>query len=162
MEEKIVCKSKLNIEIGEIGKGEVKEGYLRCISCNRRYPIANYISRFVETDAYVSSFSNEWNKFGNVRLDSFNGRNESENTFKERTGINLKEIKDKLVLDVGWMWAGRFTEIVSKDGGDVIGIGLSYSVDVALKNLGVKAGINFILIAQKRRHSLQNSFVVET
>jgi len=60
------------------------------------------------------------------------------------------------------MWAGRFTEIVSKYGGDVIGIDLSYSVDVTLKNLGVKASINFILIAQKRRHSLQNSFVVET
>lgn len=150
MEERIVkilacpvCKSKLDIEIEEIEKGGVKEGYLRCISCNRRYPIINYIPRFVETDAYVSSFSNEWSKFSKVQLDSFNGRNESENTFKERTGINLNEIKDKLVLDVG-CGAGRFTEIVSKYGGDVIGIDLSYSVDVALENLGIKAGINFI------------------
>ena len=59
-------------------------------------------------------------KFGKVQLDSFNGRHESENTFKERTGINLNEIKDKLVLDVG-CGAGRFTEIVSKYGVDVIG-----------------------------------------
>jgi len=47
------------------------------------------------------------------------------------------------VLDVG-CGAGRFTEIVSKYGGDVIGIDLSYSVDVALENLGIKTGINFI------------------
>lgn len=82
-------------------KGRSKRGYLQCTSCNRWYYIINYIPRFVETDAYVSSFSNEWSKFGKVQLDSFNGRNESENTFKERTGINLNEIKDKLVLDVG-------------------------------------------------------------
>jgi SAM-dependent methyltransferase len=138
-----VCKSKLDIEVEKIEKGEVEEGYLQCTSCNRRYSIINYIPRFVETDAYVSSFSNEWSKFGKVQLDSFNGRNESENTFKERTGINLNEIKDKLVLDVG-CGAGRFTEIASKYGGDVIGIDLSYSVDVALENLGVKTGINFI------------------
>jgi len=94
-------------------------------------------------------------------LDSFNGRNESENTFKERTGIILKEIKDKLVLDVG-CGLGALPKLLANMGGDVIGIDLSYSVDVALKNLGVKASINFILIAQKQRHSLQNSFVVET
>ena len=94
-------------------------------------------------------------------MDSFNGRNESENTFKERTGIILKEIKDKLVLDVG-CGLGALPKLLANMGGDVIGIDLSYSVDVALKNLGVKASINFILIAQKQRHSLQNSFVVET
>jgi len=94
MEERIVkmlvcptCKSKLAINVEKIDKEEVKAGYLQCTSCNRRYPIVNYIPRFVETDTYVSSFSNEWNKFGKVQLDSFNGRNESENTFKERTGI---------------------------------------------------------------------------
>ena len=40
--------------------GEVKEGSLLCDSCGTRYPILNYVPRFVPADAYVGSFTFQW------------------------------------------------------------------------------------------------------
>jgi uncharacterized protein YbaR (Trm112 family) len=42
--------------------GEIKSGTLVCRSCNTRYPIRNFIPRFVPDDGYAESFGKQWNR----------------------------------------------------------------------------------------------------
>ena len=137
------CKNELDLTIVTRENNEIKEGNLICGSCNTEYLISNWIPRFVKSDKYVDNFSLEWNLHRETQLDSISGTNESEQTFKSKTGFDLKKLKNKLVLDVG-CGSGRFTEVVEKYGGAVVGIDLSFSVDAAFKNLGFKENVHII------------------
>lgn len=137
------CKNELGLTIATRENNEIKEGKLVCKSCGTAYPISDYIPRFVKSDKYVDNFSFEWNLHRETQLDSISGTNESEQTFKRKTGFNMEKLKNKLVLDVG-CGAGRFTEVVEKYGGDVVGVDLSFSVDAAFKNLGFKENVHIV------------------
>jgi SAM-dependent methyltransferase len=130
------CKKELKLTISKESKGEIKEGKLSC-NCGKKYAIKNFIPRFVDTDYYVGNFSFEWKIHKKTQLDSANKTDESKRTFIEKTGIELSKVKDKLVLDVG-CGTGRFMEIVHNCGAEVIGIDLSFAVDTAFGNLGLK------------------------
>lgn len=132
---------KLSVEQGEGDR--IKTGSLSCKACNRSFPIKDHIPRFVDTDKYVDTFSFEWNKFHDVQMDILNNTDESEKTFLWKTGWTPGDIKGKLVLDVG-IGAGRFADIVSKWGGEVIGIDLSFAVDAAYKNIGQRENVHII------------------
>lgn len=120
----------------------VEEGTLSCGS-GHVYQIIGRVPRFVESDEYAGNFSFEWHKFRKVQLDIFNGTTESEDTFRESTGWTPEDLKGKRVLDVG-IGAGRFSEVVSRWGGDVIGIDLSESVDAAQLNLADRDNVTII------------------
>lgn len=137
------CKSELDLKDAKMENNEIIEGKIICKSCNTEYPIFNYIPRFVKNDMYVDNFSFEWNLHRKTQLDSFSGTDESEKSFKKRTGFDLENLKGKLVLDVG-CGSGRYLEVAEKYGANAIGIDLSYSVDAAFKNLGFKKNINII------------------
>ena len=137
------CKTEFDLIIAAVEQGEIKEGKLICKSCGAEYLISNYIPRFVKNDKYVDSFSFEWNLHRETQLDSISGTKESEETFRKKTGFNLKKLKNKLVLDVG-CGAGRFMEVVEKCSGEVVGIDLSFSVDAAFKNLGFKENVHIV------------------
>ena len=139
------CKSELAIRYSPraVINNEVSEGELLCDKCHKIYLITNYVPRFVESDKYAGNFSFEWSIHTQTQLDSLSGLNESETMFYQKTGINLEDLEGKLVLDVG-CGAGRYIEIVNKYGGEVIGIDLSYAVDVAFNNLGLKDNIHII------------------
>ena len=136
------CKGELTLQVDQYDSNEVKEGSLLC-ECGKRYPIKRYIPRFVDTDNYVESFSFEWDIFRKVQLDSINRTTESEETFKEKTGFDLSSAKGKLFLDAG-CGAGRFMEVVVKYGGIVVGVDLSFAVDSAFDNIGLKEGVHII------------------
>jgi SAM-dependent methyltransferase len=137
------CKNNLTLRQEVIEKGEVRDGKLVCASCKKEYRIENYIPRFIDTDKYVNNFSFEWKTHCRTQLDSISGTGESERTFKLKTGFDLDQLKGKMVLDVG-CGMGRFSEIVIKHGGEVVGIDLSYAVESAFDNLGLKANANFM------------------
>lgn len=107
---------------------------LTCSKCMSVYPIYKNVYRFVDSDNYVDTFSYEWNKHKQSQLDSASGLNRAEEMFFERTGFTREELKGKLILDAG-CGIGRFTEIVKKYGGNVVGVDLSYSVEAAKKNV---------------------------
>lgn len=129
------CKKGLDIECVEEERNEIKKGILKCRSCNNVFPIIDYVPRFVMSDEYVKNFSFEWQTHTETQLDSITGRPESENEFRRKTGFDFKSFREKLFLDVG-CGTGRYSEVVLKHGGEVIGIDLSYSIDVAQKNVG--------------------------
>lgn len=137
------CKSNLELKNELKEDNEIKEGKLVCQKCNRVFYIKDFIPKFVETDKYVDSFSFEWNTFYDVQMDILNNTDESDKTFRYKTGWEPEDIKGKLILDVG-VGAGRFADVVSRWGGEVVGIDLSFAVDAAYKNIGNRKNVHII------------------
>ena len=104
----------------------------------RRFPIINGVSRFVDSDQYVKSFSFEWNIHDRTQLDIYREDRPSEHEFVAKTGFTPEFLKGKLVLDAG-VGAGRYADVASRWGADVVGVDLSYAVEAAQRNLGEAA-----------------------
>jgi SAM-dependent methyltransferase len=96
-------------------------------------PVLRGVPRFVDSDAYAGSFSFEWNRHRRTQLDGENSR-ESEETFRAKTGLSPDDVTGRLVLDVG-CGMGRFADVVSRWGGNVVGVDLSLAVEAAHANL---------------------------
>jgi SAM-dependent methyltransferase len=109
-----------------------------------RYPIVRGIPRFVPSDAYVGSFSFEWNTHDRTQLDCHTGSTSSEEIFRLKTGFEPRDLRGKLVLDAG-VGAGRFTDVMSRWGAEVIGIDLSYAVEASAVNFADRPNV---LVAQ--------------
>lgn len=137
------CQKELSLIIQEKEAEEIKTGSLKCPRCRRRYPIINFIPRFVKADKYVGNFSFEWQRHRTTQLDSCNKNNISHQTFFDKTGFKAKDLKNKLVLDVG-CGMGRFMEIAVNNDAIVIGIDLSFAVDAARLNLQKRRNCHFI------------------
>ncbi len=115
---------------------------LRCPRCGADFPIVRGIPRFVASDAYTASFSFEWNRHRKTQLDDDASR-ESEETFRAKTGLSPEEVAGRLVLDVG-CGMGRFADVVSRWGGNVVGIDLSLAVEAAHANLGGRENVRIL------------------
>lgn len=127
------CAGELTIE-GDTGAALIEVGTLRCQNCQAAYPISQGLPRFVHSDGYAKSFSIEWTRFRTTQLDSAREWTLSEDRLQQSLDFPLTELRGKRVLDAG-CGMGRFTEIVAKYGGTVVGVDLSYAVDVAAHNL---------------------------
>ncbi len=115
-----------------------------CICCayGHVYPVRNGIPRFVATDGYTASFSLEWTKHRTTQLDGPHSR-ESEETFAQKTGLQPADVAGKVVLEAG-CGMGRFMDVVSRWGGRVVGVDLSYAVDAAQQNLGHRENVAIV------------------
>ena len=138
-----LCKNDLKLTVDEKEGEEIKEGKITCSACNRHYRINKFVPRFVAADYDVDTFSFEWNKFYDVQIDILNKTNESKETFLKKTGFHEADVNGKLVLDAG-IGAGRYADIVSQWGGEVIGLDLSFAVDAAYKNIGQRDNVHII------------------
>ena len=134
--ERILCDPVTGQELTRRGDAFVGQG--------RKYPIIGDVPRFVQTDLYVDSFSFEWNVHDRTQLDVFQGSRSSEDSFVAKTGFTADFLRGKLVLDAG-IGAGRYSDIASRWGADVVGVDLSYAVEAAHRNLG---GRDNVWIAQ--------------
>lgn len=109
------------------------EGYRS--PAGKLWPLLRGIPRFVASDAYVGSFSFEWNTHTQTQLDSSNaGRARSTELLHDKTGLTREQVAGKLVLDAG-VGAGRFSEVLGEWGARVVGVDLSYAVESASRNL---------------------------
>lgn len=115
------------------GELESRQADLRCRVCSAIFPITNRVLRFVESQDYVKNFGFEWTKYSRTQLDNEMSQL-SERQFLEYTGFNPDELRGKWILDVG-CGMGRFAEVVSRWGANVVGIDLSLASDVAARNL---------------------------
>lgn len=128
------CFSEFSLVAASETDDEVVEGTLKCTNCQKEFPITNSIPRFVEVDNYASSFGYQWNLFRKEQLDSHNGTKISAKRFFSETGWTSEELNGKLVVDIG-CGAGRFLDVSSGTGAEVIGVDLSSAVDAARQNL---------------------------
>lgn len=127
------CKSSLNLKIREEDVYGIRTGNLRCKNCNKNYPIIRYIPRFVKKENYASSFGFEWEEYGKLRSDKYNGTNIIRNTILNRTGWDKNHIRGKFLLECG-CGAGNDTEILADLGANLISFDYSNSVETCFEN----------------------------
>jgi SAM-dependent methyltransferase len=96
----------------------------------------------VDSDAYAKSFSFEWKRHPCTQLDSAASR-ESEETFRAKTGLRPEDVAGRLVLDVG-CGMGRFADVVSRWGGQVVGVDLGLAIEAAHANLEGRANVRLL------------------
>jgi 2-polyprenyl-3-methyl-5-hydroxy-6-metoxy-1,4-benzoquinol methylase len=121
---------------GDLG---IHQGAVQCKSCANIFPITNGVLRFVESQGYAENFGFEWGKYSRTQLDNeVSGL--SERQFVESTGFSPAEIKGKWILDIG-CGMGRFAEVASRWGANVVAIDLSLAADVAARNLSSRENV---------------------
>jgi SAM-dependent methyltransferase len=125
----------LALEKAEFRDGQVFSGWLIAAGGGSRYPIRDFIPRFVGEANYADSFGMQWNKFGRTQLDSFSGLPISAERFWDATGWDRAELDGKWTLD-GGCGSGRFAEVAISAGAKVVAIDYSSAVDAAHANLG--------------------------
>jgi SAM-dependent methyltransferase len=97
----------------------------------------NEIPRFVENDGYVEAFGWQWNRFPKTQLDSYTGLPISETRLKRCLGDDLwRNLAGSHVLECG-CGAGRFTELLLKQGAFVTSVDLSSAVEANARNCPV-------------------------
>lgn len=137
------CKDTLKLLDGNWIENEIESGELVCESGAHRYPIRDFIPRFVETDSYVDAFTVEWTVFSTAQLDSQTGLTLSNDTFRQFFNFPAEQLAGKRVLDAG-CGKGRFAEIALNYGAEVICVDMSYAIDAAWKNLKHRPHIHFV------------------
>ena len=104
-----------------------------------RYPIVGGIPRFVDSELYAQNFGFEWTVHAATQLDTSRS-DESERTFQAKTGFTPEDLRGKTVLDVG-CGMGRFSDVASRWGANVVGIDLSRAVESAQRNIGSRPNV---------------------
>lgn len=112
---------------------EVLEGEVRC-RCGHAWPIVRGILRTVASDAYVGSFSFQWQLHRKTQLDTAY-RDDSARAFTVKTGQQPQDFAGKRVLDIG-VGTGRYADVLQRAGAEVVGIDLSLAVETAMENVG--------------------------
>jgi SAM-dependent methyltransferase len=124
------------------GQDPVLEGALVSPS-GARYPVVAGVPRFVGSSGYTQSFGLQWNRFARVQFDSVTGGTYSLRRFDAEVGWDASEIGGKWVVDAG-CGAGRFAEIASSRGAEVLAVDLSEAVDAAQANLGHLGNVHVV------------------
>jgi SAM-dependent methyltransferase len=125
---------KLYLEEPEHRDARIYSGWLVSEDGRHRYPIKDFIPRFVPESNYADNFGMQWNKFQKTQLDSYSGHPISANRFWKATGWEPVDLAGKWVLDVG-CGAGRFAEIALLAGAQVVALDYSGAVDACYANL---------------------------
>jgi SAM-dependent methyltransferase len=112
----------------------------KCGPCGTSFPLVDGVARFVGNEAYSRSFGFQWNRFARTQLDSANGTTRSRDTFLEKTGWTLDDLRGKRVLDAG-CGMGRFAEVCAGAGAEVHAVDLSTAVGAAWHNLGHRPNV---------------------
>lgn len=112
----------------------VQSGWLVSENGHYRYPVQDFIPRFVPQSNYADNFGIQWNKFRKTQLDSYSGHRISAQRFWKATGWKPEELNEQWVLDVG-CGAGRFAEIALQAGAKVIALDYSNAVEACYANL---------------------------
>jgi SAM-dependent methyltransferase len=96
----------------------------------------------VADDAYANNFSFEWAIHGRTQLDC-GADGQSTRAFRAQVGLTAEDLSGKLVLDAG-VGSGRFAEIASRSGARVVGLDISFSVDIARDNLAARENVELV------------------
>jgi SAM-dependent methyltransferase len=112
----------------------IYSGWLVSEDGRRRYPIKNYIPRFVPESNYADNFGLQWNRFRKTQLDSYSGHPISADRFWKATGWKHRDLTGQWVLDAG-CGAGRFAEIALLAGAQIVALDYSSAVDACYANL---------------------------
>lgn len=125
---------RLSLENPAYRDNDIYSGWLVSENGKYRYPIKNFIPRFVPESNYADNFGMQWNEFRQTQLDSYSGHPISATRFWKATGWRPDELEGKWLLDAG-CGAGRFAEIALQAGAKVVALDYSTAVDACYSNL---------------------------
>ncbi|WP_224983684.1 methyltransferase domain-containing protein [Geomonas agri] len=109
------------------------------------FPVVEGVPRFVGSEQYASSFGLQWKTFRSTQLDSCNGTTISRDRLQRLFGGDLSLLKGKNVLEAG-CGAGRFTEIMLKEGANVFACDISSAVEANFDNCrNLQRGTNYFV-----------------
>jgi ubiquinone/menaquinone biosynthesis C-methylase UbiE/uncharacterized protein YbaR (Trm112 family) len=126
------CQNDLDISVEKKSNDTIETGKLTCVGCGRVYPITGHIPRFVESDNYATSFGFQWERFNQIRYDSYTKSNIIRNTILRRSGWEKDHFNGKLLLECG-CGAGHDTEALLNMGAKVLSFDFSSSVEQSWK-----------------------------
>lgn len=108
------------------------ENYICHEGCE--FPILGGIPRFVPAENYSDAFGEQWKRYRRTQLDSYTKSPISEDRLRRCLGETIwQNLKGKHVLEAG-CGAGRFTEILLREGAIVTSIDLSDAVTANQEN----------------------------
>ncbi|HQX44300.1 MAG TPA: class I SAM-dependent methyltransferase [Saprospiraceae bacterium] len=114
---------------------QILEGSLISYKDDIKFPITNFIPRFVPKDNYANNFGFQWNKHRKTQLDSYAGITLSGKRVEEVIGNRIQSLDNQRILEAG-SGAGRFTEIFKISNCTLYSFDYSSAVDANLKNNG--------------------------
>ena len=123
--------------------GDILTGTLACQNCDNAFPVRDSIPRFVDSDNYSASFGFQWDLYKFEQIDGANGAGSSHQRFRSETGWTDRWLEGKSVLDVG-CGAGRFLDVASRSGCEVVGIDISRAVDAAATTMRGRRNVHLI------------------
>ena len=135
------CSKELSLTERHLSHSDdiIKEGNLKCISCNLNFPIKSYIPRFIQTkQSEVISFGHQWNNFPLSQIDSSTNTDESSIRLFSETNLNKDNIKNKSIIEIG-CGAGRFLNVINNYQPKLlIGVDASNAVDSISRHLNLR------------------------
>lgn len=137
------CHGAVQLTTAAAPSEDIADGELRCAACQRGWPIVRGIPRFVDPENYAASFGLQWNKFRREQLDRFNDTGLSTERLFNETGWSAEWMSGRWILDVG-CGAGRFLDVASTTGANVVGLDLSSAVDAAAESLRDRANVHLV------------------
>ena len=153
------CKSDLEFfDEFKIAGDRIESGILKCNleSCGAKFPISNFVPRFVDYGKYAESFGAQWENFASTQIDN-TMLTETQQRWDSEIGWQKNDLSGSTIIEFG-CGAGRFLDIVSKNGASlVVGVDITSAVDAAQKNLGKNENI-FIVQADFFRLPFKNSY----
>jgi SAM-dependent methyltransferase len=123
--------------------GEIKEGELIDVQSGSKYPIRNYVPRFVQDDDYVSSFGFQWMVFSKTQIDKFSGTHASRDRFFQSSYWDPAALNGETILEAG-CGSGRFTEVVLNTGANLFAVDMSSAVDACWQNNALHSNLTVI------------------
>jgi SAM-dependent methyltransferase len=127
-------RKQLKLISEEVVDNRVKTGYLLEPDANKKYPLINFVPRFVPLDNYANNFGLEWNKHDRTQYDKTSGFNISQERYENETKWGY-ELKGELILEAG-SGSGRFTEHLVKTGAMIISFDYSNAVEANYRSNG--------------------------
>lgn len=124
---------RLTVSEVEMVDGEIRTAELLSEDGSHRYPVREFVPRFVPPENYATGFGLQWNWFRETQLDSRSGVPVSRDRFYRFTGWREEELRGARVLDIG-CGAGRFAEIALDAGAHVVALDYSSAVDACRAN----------------------------
>lgn len=138
----VECKNNLVVKDERICNEKIVHGVLECASCSSRYPIINYIPRFVPVSNYADSFGMQWNIHKNTQHDKYSDVKSSEERFINETKWD-KNLEGEIIIEAG-CGAGRFTQFAANTGAMVLSFDYSSAVEASYQHHGDKENVLII------------------
>ncbi|MHC4270567.1 MAG: methyltransferase domain-containing protein [Planctomycetota bacterium] len=137
------CKCNLDLESKEESSNHIKTGFLNCTKKGCRYPIINYVPRFVDRDKYSGSFSKQ-RLYVRRHFKYYEKDRSGYKLFLPTTGFKTDDIKKGILLEIGCGY-GRYLDVVGSMGGEIVGVELStHSIELAQDFVGHNENVHLV------------------